>query len=87
MTALMKECCDELLEVLESTALKKKSFEAREVFLRMAMDVNMTATFGMKTDVQQRRGHTPIDALLDETQRNLKEFRTGWLLFIMGTSK
>lgn len=83
MMSVMNKCCGEFLGVLESKAEQNKSFEARDVFHRLTMDLLVTSAFGIKTDIQKGSGETSMDAILHETQENLLLFRTGWLTFFM----
>ncbi|CAN8008122.1 unnamed protein product [Ixodes pacificus] len=83
MVNLMDECSNEFLGVVKQSSLDGGAIEVRRIFQKLAIDVIVRSAFGIRTGVQKQGSGTEMDQLLNETQRSVQQFRTGWLNFFI----
>ncbi|CAN8004875.1 unnamed protein product, partial [Ixodes hexagonus] len=83
MVALMDDCSNEFLGVLKQASVMGEAIEVQRMFQKLAIDVIVRSAFGICTGIQQSGGGTEMRQLLDETQKSVQQFRTGWLNFFI----
>lgn len=82
MANLMDECTNEFLGVLKSLQSQNKAFEAREIFQRLTADVIIRSAFGLKSDLQQKKGSkSTTESLFQDSLRSFQQFRFAWMSF------
>ncbi|KAH8036921.1 hypothetical protein HPB51_006982 [Rhipicephalus microplus] len=81
MLSLVQSCVDTFMKVVAAKQTEAASMEVRELFQKLSMDIIARSAFGTETGIQQSRGGTAADTLLDLIQDRLGEYKNGWLMY------
>lgn len=81
MLSLVESCVDTFMKVVAAKQTEAASMEVRELFQKLSMDIIARSAFGTETGIQQSRGGTAADTLLDLIQDRLGEYKNGWLMY------
>ncbi|KAL1438417.1 hypothetical protein MTO96_048031 [Rhipicephalus appendiculatus] len=83
MANLMDVCTNEFLDVLKSLQTQDTVFEARELFQRLTADVIIRSAFGLKSDLQQKKGSkSTTESLFQDSLRSFEQFRCAWMSYL-----
>ncbi|XP_037523303.1 cytochrome P450 3A4 [Rhipicephalus sanguineus] len=83
MANLMDACTNEFLDVLKFLHTENKVFEARELFQRLTADVIIRSAFGLKSDLQLKKGSkSTTESLFQDSLRSFQQFRCAWMSYL-----
>ncbi|XP_037521943.1 cytochrome P450 9e2-like [Rhipicephalus sanguineus] len=83
MANLMDACTNDFLDVLKFLHTQNKVFEARELFQRLTADVIIRSAFGLKSDLQLKKGNkSTTESLFKDGLRSFYQFRYAWMNYL-----